>query len=62
MILLLPLFLAIACLLVSVVASIRSASFPKRHQTANDEVVNQLVAIASALWSIAFLLLWIGLR
>lgn len=58
MILLLPLVLACVCLVISFLASFRSP----RHETQWDIVVRHAGSIQSALWAIAFLLIWIGLR
>lgn len=58
MIFLAPLFLALACLVCSAVASMRSG----RHETDRDAATRNSIAIQLALWAIAFLLLGIYLR
>lgn len=50
--------LALACLVCSIVASLRTP----RHEASHSETVRHQLAITLALWAIAFLLAWIGLR
>lgn len=58
MIFLVPLTLALACLLCSIVASTRNP----RHETIADQQIRHLIATTCALWAIAFLLLGIYVR
>lgn len=58
MILLVPLALACLCLVVSMLASFRVP----RHETDADVLARHCGSIECALWAIAFLLVWIGIR
>lgn len=58
MIFYLPLILAILCLALSMLASFRNP----HHETQLDVVTRHGGSIEAALWAIAFLLIWIGLR
>lgn len=50
--------LAILCLALSLLASLRTP----RHETQADAMTRHLGSVESALWAIALLLLWIGVR
>lgn len=52
--------IAIAFLFVSIFSSFSTAN--RHHRTDDARVANHLVAMTCALWAIAILLLWIGLR
>lgn len=50
--------IALACLACSVIASTRTP----RHEASHSELVRHAISSELALWAIALLLLWIGLR
>lgn len=50
--------IATLCLVCSIVASMRAG----RHETDRDSATRNATSIQLALWAIAILLLWIGLR